>query len=689
MGDVVSRKCRIAALLRLLSLTGFVIWLAAGWQATLASHAEGEAGGLVSLSSGWYFYPGSLYQPGEEAHLLSGEPVSIPHVWSKVSDRGPDGAYGVGTYIHHVKLAGPAEQYALIPGKVRTVYRYYAVVAGADGQQSVYDLGGNGQPGLKAESTAGAPPFMMFLPFEETEFDLILQVSNDYHFQVGLLEAPEIAPAETINKHWDQRVALFMVYTGFLFAIGLYTLLLALWHAGESYYYVGCLILVAIAIRLPVVAGYGWVLLPEASLDLMWRIEYLCFFVVVPLFYALACGLYPEESSKSGLVILLVIMTICCGIGIFAPMPVLVTLRDPYMALAGMAWLMVLFVFARAKMMDREGAGISLIGLAVIAVSMTMDIALHVTRFAALIETVPFAAISFALILVWLFTARYRKEQRERLALSKYLEQANHTLRVRAAELDTAHQKLENAMALKSSFLANVSTEIRTPLNAIIGFSDLMLNQSKGPVDVAKQRKYLNLISLNAKRLFELMDDIVSVSDIESGNFDVRSAETDPKAVLDTAIALVEPTAYQKEIMLDIQCESVRFWADERLMLQSMIKILSNAMKFSPDKGVVSVRGSVMSKEYVFSVADTGPGMSEEELQKALSLFEKVSSDPYMDDKSGIGFGLPLVSRFMNLMGGNIDIDTIPSLGTTVTLRFPMKLAEEEKDPVKHMAAGT
>ncbi len=629
-----------------------------------------DRGDGMTLEAGWRAIDEELVNPElAAARARDAREVMIPDFMSGQS--GADGAFGTITYIRGV--SGVPADSALVTGKIRSVYRYYAVVDGDDGPR-VYRLGGNGDPSVvNPETSASAPPKHMLLDFGANDFTLVLHVANTSHFQAGLMTAPVIRDAVFAQRTEDGRLAAIMLFAGLFIAIGLYTILLALWHAGESYYYSGGVVLVLIAIRLIFVQDFEWLFLPFISYPASLRFEYVTFFTLLPMFYGLACGLFPKEASVRGAQLLFGVSGLFALVAIAAPLPWVFETRNPYMLVAGICGVMVLMVFLRARNKRRLGANVALAGWAIMIVAMLADAVLTASGALGGLESVPVATIAFAVILMWLFTMRYRREQAERTALSKHLAMANEALGLRADELDDAQQRAEDALRIKSSFLANISHEVRTPLNAIIGFSDLLISQSHSPVDAQKQREYLSLIRNNGQQLLVLMSDILSVSDLEAGRFEVAHDPFDPQDVVDMSVGLLAPVAREKHIFLDTQCQSIEIQGDVRIMRQALIKVLSNAMKHAPDNGVVTVHGALDENHFTIRITDTGAGMPKEEMKVALSVFERPGHAYTSDPNGGMSVGLPLVSRLMTLIDGRLDIESIEGVGTTVTLGFPVE----------------
>jgi signal transduction histidine kinase len=642
-----------------------VLTIAAPFTLYAPEHGDG-----VHLTE-WRAIDGELLDPvhAPERFLGARQVATLPDFIA--GQEGGDGAFGHVTYITRVRV--PGEKMALVTGKVRSVYRYYALEE-ADGGRVIHALGGNGDPALPdAEDAAFGPPGAMRLPAGAGELWLVLHVSNSSHFQAGLLTEPVVRKFESAVRTHEGRLAAIMLYAGIFIAIGFYTILLALWHAGESYYYSGGFVLVLIALRLVLLQDFEWLFAPSLSYAVSLRLEYITFFAILPFFYALAYGLFPEDASSRGLQALVVVAVLFVLNAIFAPLELMIKTRNIYLFVAAVTGIMVLMAFLRARSRRRVGVDVALVGWLIMISAMVADAVVTTSGVVDGMESVPVAAVALAVILMWLFTLRYRREQAERTALSAHLAAANETLQIRARELDEAQRRATDALQVKSSFLANISHEVRTPLNAIIGFSDLLIAQSHSPIDGKKLREYLQLIRNNGQELLVLMTDILSVSDLEAGRFDVAHEAFDPEDVVTMSMNLVAPVAHEKHLFLDTQADSADIQGDIRILRQAVIKVLSNAVKYSPTHGVVTLRGAVHGDVYTIQVTDTGRGMSEEEITAVMSVFGR-AGDAYTADGSGIGMsiGLPLVSKLLSLVGGRLEIESIPSVGTTVTISYPL-----------------
>ncbi len=231
----------------------------------------------------------------------------------------------------------------------------------------------------------------------------------------------------------------------------------------------------------------------------------------------------------------------------------------------------------------------------------------------------------------------------------------------------------ELANRAKSEFLANMSHELRTPLNVIIGFSELIENELLGPVGTPQYRDHAQDIAESGRHLLGLIENILDLSKIEAGKVDLYEQDIDIPEAIRTSLVLAGGRANHQGIELESDLPEAlpRLHADERMLKQVLISLLSNAVKFTPGGGRVTVRAWADAKTgYVVQVSDTGIGMSLDDIPKAMVRFGQ--ADGRLDRKfEGTGLGLPLSKSLVELHGGTLDLDSESGVGTVVTVRFP------------------
>jgi len=231
--------------------------------------------------------------------------------------------------------------------------------------------------------------------------------------------------------------------------------------------------------------------------------------------------------------------------------------------------------------------------------------------------------------------------------------------------------KLAEASKAKSDFLANVSHELRTPLNAIIGFSELIRDAVVGPLD-ARYREYGGDINDSGRHLQNIINDILDISKIERGRLELRDEIVSIGEMLESCRRIVEAMAATAGVSLSVEAPGnlPLVHADQLRLRQVLLNLMSNAVKFTPSGGRVSVSAVTATGGAVIVVKDTGIGMKEEDIAIALQPFRQI--DGALSRRfGGTGLGLPLAKALVELHGGHLDLESAPGAGTTVRIQLP------------------
>lgn len=230
----------------------------------------------------------------------------------------------------------------------------------------------------------------------------------------------------------------------------------------------------------------------------------------------------------------------------------------------------------------------------------------------------------------------------------------------------------ESANAAKSRFLAHISHEFRTPLNAIIGFSEIIKKEMLGEIPNKRYVSYGQDIHYSGLHLLDLVTHILDLTRIEAGKMDLAFESIDVKPLLEQVLRLVGPAAKSREISLslDVAQNVFDFTADERMARQCLINLVDNAIKFSHLGGAVKVVARRDDAWLRFLVIDQGIGMAEEDIPVALQPFRQIG-DVMTRNTQGAGLGLALVKSYCELHGGGVAVRSKLGTGTEVTLRFP------------------
>ena len=231
----------------------------------------------------------------------------------------------------------------------------------------------------------------------------------------------------------------------------------------------------------------------------------------------------------------------------------------------------------------------------------------------------------------------------------------------------------EEANKAKSQFLSNMSHELRTPLNPIIGFSEILYKEKFGPIGCEKYREYAGTIHDSGEHLLALIDDVLEMSKLDESKDKLDEENITVSEIIHSTIEYIGARRTQKQIAISVDADddSWVLRADKEKVKHILFILISNAIKFTEPGGTVSV-GTRCSADfgYAIFVSDTGIGIAEADVEKALSAFGQVDGD-LNRQYEGTGLGLPLAKHLVELHGGSLYLESGEGIGTTVTVRFP------------------
>jgi signal transduction histidine kinase len=232
------------------------------------------------------------------------------------------------------------------------------------------------------------------------------------------------------------------------------------------------------------------------------------------------------------------------------------------------------------------------------------------------------------------------------------------------------NEALETADRLKSEFITNVSYELRTPLNTIIGFTEILANQYFGELN-ERQTEYSRGILEASRQLLGLIDAILDLALVEAGRLTLERRPIAIADMLNSVQALSRERARKQgiEVVLAIEAKTGSMIGDERRLKQALFNLISNAIQYTPTGGRIELQARRDDDRIVFAVADTGIGIRPEDRQRVFEKFERTTDGRVR--APGLGLGLSLVKSFIELHGGEIELNSIPGRGTTVICRLP------------------
>jgi signal transduction histidine kinase/DNA-binding response OmpR family regulator len=240
-------------------------------------------------------------------------------------------------------------------------------------------------------------------------------------------------------------------------------------------------------------------------------------------------------------------------------------------------------------------------------------------------------------------------------------------------ELKEANTELQDANQHKTVFLANMSHELRTPLNAILGFSELLIDSRNGQFPDATRQRFLEQIHSSGKHLLGLINDILDLSKIEAGQMELRPQKVSVADVVGQVASTVEPLLAQKQIHLDVEAVAAgQIVADEGKLKQMILNLVSNAIKFTPDGGTVTIRAARVVDRVEIVVSDNGIGIAEHDLHRLFKEFQQVDSGVNRQQQ-GTGLGLALTRSFAILHGGDVRVESELGKGSRFTIDLPVE----------------
>ncbi len=248
------------------------------------------------------------------------------------------------------------------------------------------------------------------------------------------------------------------------------------------------------------------------------------------------------------------------------------------------------------------------------------------------------------------------------------------TVKVEQA-LTEKNAALEEAERLKTNFLANVSYQLRTPLNTMMGFAEMLNQQYFGKLN-ERQLEYTNSMLEAGQRLVSLINDILDLSTIEAGFLKLYPTDVNLRELLERVAGLTGEWALKQKLEISVVCEDPKLTitADERRLKQVLLNLISNAFNYSPQGGKVTVSAVATGDFVTIGVRDTGMGIPAEEITHIFTPFDKIASRK-AQRRSGAGLGLTLVKNIVELHGGAVKVESREGQGTLVTCRLPLKMA--------------
>ncbi len=390
----------------------------------------------------------------------------------------------------------------------------------------------------------------------------------------------------------------------------------------------------------------------------------------VSLVYALPIAFLENgEADKSGTAwrSKFVLATAFCGSAWAYLIVALLRSREP--DAAAFAMILMLLVATVMSLLAATIPAAFVAGMAPMIVGVVLVYASRLDHMALPVVATTIGVIAYFLVVVQRLHAAAANNislQAEKDSLIAELEQAK-------LNSDEARRRAESANLAKSRFLATMSHELRTPLNAILGFSEVMKGELFGPHGVPAYKEYANDIHVSGQHLLMLINEILDLSRVEAGRYELKEEAVSLPAVVEDCCRLLSMRAKSRNLAITetLDRDLPRIWADERAVRQVTLNLLTNAIKFTPQGGSVAVKvGWTGSGGQYVSIKDTGPGIPAEEIPVVLSSFGR-GSLAHKNAEEGTGLGLPIVKGLIELHGGQFRLTSKVRQGTEAVVIFP------------------
>ncbi|MCW2242994.1 response regulator [Azospirillum canadense] len=635
--------------------------------------------GVVELDGEWLVSWGRL--AGEESWqrlpLPDGKvwvPVTLPLIWNGVVR--PDGGRmdGQGAATFRLQLLLPP---GTPPLTLQIPAAYSATRLWVDGQVVV----AAGKPALDAatEEPVSATRFTT-LPGGRRVMELALEISNHFHVEGGIGRTLHLDGNGELSRVWQRQL---MTNAGALMSLALMALFIAAFVrrgvSAAAVYLV--LLLFACTMRLVCTSGLLRLFFPEVSEAWAYRLEYLPIYMFYPIYFHLLRSLFPGCLHRW-------VGQVMLGVSVAGVLMVLFTQPAFFTRFRDVASLLLVlsalyFAWCLGAAAWRRHFGALLLGAGALAflASVVHDALMYAHLFQS-IDLVPYGALLFMFSHALVLGRRVVKALDNVRDLSQELAALNEGLERQIAERTRA---LSDKSTMLERFLANLSHEVRTPLNALLGMVRVI--RREGATERLDER--LRVADDAGRHLVTMLDSVLELARLDAGRTELEPEPTDVAGLVEDAVALMQPSAEEKGLRLTLEVAGIgatRFWIDPVRFRQIVLNLLSNAVKFTEQGGVMvslSARPAGASAMFggmtlVLTVADTGPGVP---MAAKAIIFE-----PFQRGvggwRDGTGLGLAIVKRLAGLMGGAVDLHNRPGGGSvfSVTVQTrPVPVPERER----------
>ena len=632
-------------------------------------NTEMKDGRICRLNGEWEFYFGELLEPSDfqnKNKILKKNYIHVPNSWTnqKKYDNYPE--YGYATYRLIIMTNDTLKPVLIENKRIFTSCKIWL------NGMLLQEIGK-----VSKTSSEYTPDLKLLLSeplYLKKKNELIIQVANYVDRNAGIISSVRIGDYNSFYSHKINEFILMISVLSIIFIIGLYHLILFLFIRTDYSY----LVFSILAIFFIILGLVGTDTLLKNILSPSFNTITRYFHSIVSLYptfiFLFFYLLFKNEVNKK----LLIISSVISGLLLIFSLifPIHIVREYVYIKVLFILFVSLYFIFyslPKSILKKRQGAKWAYIGMLLLFLTNINDILFTLD----ILKTRYLAVYGFLAYILFEST-----NIAERFSFS-YKKNRNLTeeLRIQNKELQKAKNRAENADKLKSAFLANMSHEIRTPMNAILGFSDLLANDK---VDKDKRKKLTSYIVKGGNSLLQLINDIIDVSKIEADQIEINKSE----CFINKLLEEIELTYSEKEnsdFFRNTKLRFVKKYADDLILItdeirlkQVLINLIDNALKFT-ENGLVEIICELSeNKQFVlFSVKDTGIGMTDEQKEIIFQRFTKLENEAQKLYR-GAGLGLSISESIIRLLGGKIWVESELNKGTTFYFTIPYKNEKAE-----------
>lgn len=610
-----------------------------------------EHDGKIKLTGEWEFYWDTLIAPTQFPSEISPEYHFFPHIWTDLPETEHNySSFGYATY--RLTIVMPHKSQKIMALHLHDFYTAYSLWLNDTLISQTGKVGRNDTESVPKWMTVTKP----FAVNDDT-LEFVLQISNFDHSKGGLAIAPELGIADELLHEQQTLLGADLLLTGALIMGGLFFMGLFLFgRKNKSILYFSLFCMVYSYRIIGTGEYYLHSIFPQLSWYLTIRLEYITLFLSPLLFMLFIQSVYPKETGKIPAMILKVVSLILVFISLFFAPVIFSALLKPYLVFLVFYILYGIWVFLLAAIHKREGSVFAIISIVFISLVFSMQI----LNYLGFMGAHPYLYF-FGYVLFFFFQS---------LILSYRF----------AAFFKLATIKAKLGAKAKADFLATMSHEIRTPMNGVIGMTSLL---RRTPL-TEEQSEYVETIHTSSDNLLTIINDILDFSKIENGKLQIEEHPFDLLKVVQEVFSLFSNMAAQKDLQLILKKDESLYpflIGDSNRLKQVLVNLMGNAIKFT-DLGTItlSIRKEKEAADHLilmFSISDTGIGIPKEKFNLLFKSFSQIDSTSARQF-DGTGLGLAISKQLVNLMGGDIWVESELNKGSTFSFTMRTKKAPKQ-----------